>query len=175
MDGRGLTLSHDITVLGARPQLHHQVLTRAVVGCTNVLFCTHIVVVAVAGEAPPHAHFNPLGDLLVHLLNGSVTGLAGHPRRNMSLVGKKDMLGKMVHLDPVKGATLSKQFLDALGVGAVAGHLLVATITQAGRWHGGVPGFVGVEVAIETVHLVVPGMDLVAEGDGLFRCVAQIL
>ena len=121
----------------------------------------------VAGNTKPHLKTHPLDP--IHGLDFPVAFLAAHLLPDMSLVVKKHMLREVIDLSPWRGGT-GIEILVLLSDLRVTGNNMFMTIqTFLHRWNPRMDGPARIWMAEQTLDLLYPCMDPVAEGDGLFR------
>ena len=121
----------------------------------------------VAGNAKPHPETYSLDP--IHGLDFSVAFPAVHLLPDMSLVVKKHMLREVIDLSPWRGGT-GVEILVLLFYLRVTGNNMFMTIqTFFHRWNPRMDRPARIGMAEQTLDLLYPCMDPVAEGDGLFR------
>ena len=128
----------------------------------------------VAIDAPRHAQWLLPGNS-IHGSHGAVTFPAFQAGLDMSFVREMYKIGNIIDFDPgyrlVVGIILRN--LDNLGF--VDGDRAVATHAFFHRWHAGHRRAGGIDMTILTGNFIFPGMDSMAEFDGLNRAgVAKI-
>ena len=129
MNGHFLFTVQFVTIFSIGTKINDHVAMAAVVRCPHALVGIDIIVIAMAFEAPPHVDIRHLFDL-IHGLDRTVTSLTSYTSPNVALMGKVNVVGKIVNFNPfVRLAGVEHRFEFARDVGAIDSHVFVATHT----------------------------------------------
>ena len=118
-------------------------------------------------DAKPHLEFILLEP--VHGLDLAVTSLALDIAVDVSLVVEQNVLRHIVHLHPWRGCPGVEIVMLFLDPGVVGDDILVAMQTLLHRRQPRMVGIIHIGMAIPTLDLLNPGMEAVAERNGLFQ------
>ncbi len=125
---------------------------------------------AMAIDAPSHGEGRNLCHS-VHRFNGPMTPLAGDGGKNMLAVVEIDEVWELVDPDPGNWAPLYKGLLQFFNLGGLTLQNVVTIHADTLRRYTRIAAFSGAKVAVQARHFVLPGMDLMREGNRLNRSV----
>ena len=128
----------------------------------------------VAANAPTHSELIKLLDA-IHRLYLTVTLLALKSCRDVSAVIEGDVVGKVVHFQPLDRSVFGKSCGYLLNLRRALTNLCVAVHTCARCGNPGYRRLVRRRMTIETLYLVVPGVNLVRKVNGLHRLIALLI
>jgi hypothetical protein len=117
-------------------------------------------------EAPPHRQRRLLFNAR-HPLDVAMTRLALDVRGDVLAVVEIDEVRQVVHLDPRDRALLIDQFFQQLEVGRLLLEKAMAVHADVRRRNAGMPAGSRAEMAVQTRHPEVAGVELVREGNRL--------
>ena len=135
-----------------------------------VLWSSHS---AMTVHAPAHIHGRELIDL-VHLANVTMASLAGHALGNVTLVREVDEVRQFVNTNPLNRRPFAVMLLNLLNMGAVRFNDRVTVHAHIDGRHRSMTRLFDPHMAIGTGHLVIAGMQLMTEWNGLFRNITLI-
>ena len=93
----------------------------------------------------------------------------------MATMIERDVVGQIVYLHPFDGFVLRQRRSDLLNLGRVFKNLRVAIHARARRRDARHGRFVRRRVTVQTLNLVIAGVNLVREVDRLCRLIALLI
>jgi len=132
------------------------------------------IILPVAGNAVPHVQPSILIDL-IHCLYWAVAGLALKPSGQVLPVTEIYEGGHLMNPDPFDWTTgfIFLSQLDDIRL-ACGNHVVASHANIHGR-HSSVSGALRIAMAVKAGNLIIAGMDLVAERQGLLRRISLIV
>ncbi len=111
---------------------------------------------------------------LFHLLDGSMTVLAGHSRGHVALMREIDIIWNFVNANPLDWGAFLEMLLDLLDPWTVRLHDTVTVHTDSYRRNGSVLRLLRAGVAVKARDLEIARMKLVTVGNWLLWSVVLI-
>jgi len=115
------------------------------------------------------AHGESLPHDLVHCLDRAMTRLALDAGANVRPMLKKNKIGDRKNSDPLNRLLLIPMVLDLLNLRLIRRSNLVTAHASFHRRDAGYRSAAGIGVAVLAAYFKIPGVNLVAEIDGLLR------
>ena len=128
---------------------------------------------AMALDAPAHRERRVLIDP-IHSLHRPVTGLAGDAFSDVALVREVDVIGKLVHANPLNGFAFDISLADFLNPRTIRLHDAMAVHADVQRGNRRMPRALHVCVAVHAGDVIHASMKFVAKRDRLLRRITLI-